>query len=105
MPTREEIKKFISLYLKQRFIVDELPGDECDTEVEFIFQYLHSQGVVRKVDRELPDNPYKRRPRIDGYDLDYNPNSDMAGFFTQQAMLEAGYAAVEPLIEVNDDKP
>jgi len=52
MTKREEIKKFISLYLRSRFTVSEMPEDECDTEAEFILQYLHSQGVVIKIGGE-----------------------------------------------------
>ena len=40
MPSREEIKKFISLYLRQRFTTNEAPEDECDTEAEFIVSYF-----------------------------------------------------------------
>ncbi len=41
--TREEIKKFISLYLRQRFTTNEVPEDECDKEAEFIVDYFYSQ--------------------------------------------------------------
>ena len=42
-------KKFVSLYLRQRFVTDEMPEDECDKEAEFIMRYLHSQGAELKV--------------------------------------------------------
>ncbi len=41
--TREEKKKFISLYLRQRFTTNDVPEDECDTEAEFIVDYFYSQ--------------------------------------------------------------
>lgn len=65
-----------------------------------IMLYLHSQGVVIKVDRELPENTTREvvpgdikksmllRRVGDGY-------YDKA----QQDMLKAGYVAVKPLVE------
>ncbi|KKL84602.1 hypothetical protein LCGC14_1963100 [marine sediment metagenome] len=50
---REEMQKFMALYLRQRFTTDEMPENECDTEVEFIMNYLHSQGVVIKRDYKI----------------------------------------------------
>lgn len=38
--TRQEKKKFISLYLRQRFTTNEVPEDECDTEAEFILRFV-----------------------------------------------------------------
>ena len=45
---RAEMQKFMALYLRQRFTTVEMPENECDTEVEFIMNYLHTQGVVIK---------------------------------------------------------
>lgn len=36
----EENKKFISLYLRERFTTNDVPEDECDKEAEFILGYL-----------------------------------------------------------------
>ncbi len=56
--------------------------------------HLHSQGVVIKVDRELPDKPLAddwaeaiKAPRNAFYEL------------AQKDMLKAGYVAVEPLVK------
>ncbi len=51
---------------------------------------LHSQGVVIKVDRGLP----KRLCNVCAGD-----------FMTGEELIQAGYGAFEPLIEVEDDKP
>ena len=50
--------------------------------------YLHSQGVVIKVDRELPDMPCYSHTR-----------EKTAYSRSQEDMLNAGYVAVEPLIK------
>ena len=74
---RADMQKFMALYLRQRFTTDEMPENECDTEVEFIMNYLHSQGVVIKVKGELPR---------------------CMNFERYNALTKAGYVAVEPLI-------
>jgi len=53
-----------------------------------ILSYLYSQGVVIKVDRELPEIPFLPRIR----QLEF-------GQIIQQDMLKAVFVAVEPLIE------
>ena len=62
--------------------------------VDDIFKYLHSQGVVIKVDRELPENPFDKS--CCGLDeVAYN------GFeLAKLKYKRASYVAVEPLIEV-----
>jgi len=63
-----------------------------------ILIYLHSQGVVIKVDRELPEHW--------GNKIDWrNKKLNEAGkayskvyYVAQEDMLKAGYVAVEPLI-------
>ncbi len=40
MSKQEEIEKFISQYLRNRFTPDETPEDECDAEARFIMNYL-----------------------------------------------------------------
>ncbi len=47
MTERERIKKFISLYLRQRFTTDDAPEDECDAEAEFIVKYLETEGMLK----------------------------------------------------------
>lgn len=59
-------------------------------------------GVVN-MNAELPNNPYKRKPRVEGYDLDYSPDLDVAGFFTQQAMLQANFKQVTLCIYKGND--
>ena len=34
-------KKYISLYLRERFTTTDTPEDECDKEAEFIIRYLN----------------------------------------------------------------
>ena len=86
MATREEIREGILrlIHLKngnQTIIEDDV--ELCNE----IFQYLHSQGVVIKVERELPK------------DEDYDYYEDEAFDDGQRSMVEAGYVAVEPLIK------
>ena len=57
-----------------------------------ILEYLHSQGVVLKVDRELPFPMCTVRMNDPRY-------QDGAMIHAQKLMLEAGYVAVEPLIK------
>lgn len=62
---------------------------------------LHSQGVVIKVDRELPKSIYgDDLPAIEQL-ISYQTLSKMrdAEESAQRRMLDAGYVAVEPLIE------
>ena len=62
--------------------------------VNAILKDESERGVVIKVDRELPNNPYF------GYELwDKESHDRELGYKeAQQDMLEAGYAAFEPLI-------
>ena len=103
MSKREEIKKFISLYLRQRFTSDEMPDDECDTEAEFIFQYLNSQDVVLKEDRELPEprdiEPYTDEDEAVAY------GHYVAGWRNGlQKAKSAGYGAFVSLIKEELDE-
>ena len=63
-----------------------------DALVEQIIQALHSQGCVIKVDRELP-NKYAIADFGGGLGLDSTP------LFDKDGIKEAGYVAVEPLVE------
>jgi len=60
--------------------------DKADDVITAILSYLHSQGVVIKVERELPPNPYI--------------GMDDFAFIYQAAQKDmAGYVAVVPLIK------
>lgn len=73
---------------------DDLKDDNKDFWLWYAkehLQFLHSKGVVIKVDRELPPNPYGR-PLL--YSGEHQPVYRMA----QQDMINAGYVAVGELI-------
>ena len=57
-------------------------------KVDQLLSYLHSQGVVIKVERELPQCPSNRDDTV-----------RLIWEEAQQAMLNAGFTATEPLIE------
>ena len=89
MATREEIRRVMTvnaeLYLSPvhaRQLVSDIILD------------LHLQGVVRKVERELP------KPLIASWvDWGVDDISKVAEWDTQKALDMAGYSATEPLIE------
>ena len=72
---------------------------------DFILSYLHSQGGVLKVNRDLPEIPEYMMDNDGVFHLvrtiDYESN---LCHIIQQDMLTAGYVAVEPLIEEKNDK-
>lgn len=82
--TREEIQEGIAVLLKD-FKDNEDPIDWTDV----ILSYLHSKGVVRKVDRECPHitAPLECATKLGVFHA------------TQIDMLEAGYVVCKPLIE------
>ena len=57
-----------------------------------VLNYLHSQGVVIKVDRELPENPHFSRGSTTDYSL------GLMNGFDQAVESLAGYVAIEPII-------
>lgn len=59
---------------------------DCHLYADMLLSYLHSQGVVLKVERELPVMP--TLPTF----------GDHLIRRTQLDMLKAGYVAVEPLV-------
>ena len=67
-------------------------GEPCPycRDTKKVLAYLHSQGVVLKVEGELPE---------DADDLERSVWSSMAYDKAQQDMLEAGYTATVPLEE------
>ena len=58
---------------------------------------LDALGVVLKVDAEWPANPYRRKPRGEGFDLGYDVNLDTAFYFGQRSLIDAGYTLTEEL--------
>ena len=65
MATREKIREGLGSVIRKHNIHKhcmELPGYPLLLAdlLDDILKKLHSQGVVIKVDRELPDNPYER---------------------------------------------
>ncbi len=76
---------------------EEPDGVDANRAVQLITQYLHSQGVVLKVEGKLPEIVF---PMHIGSD---SPIGHIAREWhkkTQEDMLEAGYVKTEPLIEV-----
>ena len=83
---------------------DETPCAASLVTARTIREIYHSQGVVIKVDRELPKN---RMGEGGGATLDVIISPSVCRSWcdqTQQDMLEAGYTAVEPLIEFDKRK-
>ena len=97
MPSREEIREGTREWLIEMDTChNEDCGDaKCDSSCPYLNKivdkflvYLHSQGVVIKIDRELPDlviDPQTNRLRV--------PVDVM------NEMLKAGYTAWKPLVE------
>ncbi len=69
---------------------------------DILISYLHRQGVVIKVDRELPKNPIKITDLL-GLTTEEATirqlESDCFHEVIQDTMLKAGYVAVKPLVE------
>ena len=117
--TREEIREGIAEWLWENragettvqdcvYTWAELPGyrkDDFRASADKLLTYEHSQGVVIKVDRELPENPNRAR----NISIDEHPEKtwDVAhsvgwrdGWESgRDDTIDAGYVAVEPLIE------
>ena len=96
MTKQEEIREGIANILMDC-------GDEywkhCSMEAELILIYLHSQGVVLKVERELP----KLKELVGEVSL-----LEKMGYLSgvreyQDQIRKAGFVAVEPFIEVLDE--
>ena len=110
---QEEIKKGITGII-QSGVSQDFAGVDVGSTPEDIIEYLHSQGVVIKVDRELPITAYLRDCWNCSYKnlvpCPYAPrrwtdrcknflNKYLAETGCKRCMLKAGYAAVEPLIK------
>uniref|UniRef100_A0A6M3LRP6 Uncharacterized protein n=1 Tax=viral metagenome TaxID=1070528 RepID=A0A6M3LRP6_9ZZZZ len=89
MTKQDKIRECIEMILQ----IAPVPLDDVGNVASTLLDYLRSQGVVIKVDRELPETP-----RGDPYD-DYCNGYIQA----QEDMLEAGYVATESLIEEAQD--
>ena len=65
--------------------------------IDDLLNYLDSQGVVLKVERELPDEDTSDIKQLLGVEDEYN--CLFYYFKAQETMLKAGYTAVEPLVK------
>ena len=98
MSKQEEIREGAIVSLMKYKGFDRGP---CEYIVDHLAKYYDSQGVVIKVERELPENPIPI-PNLKG-SVGLPQQLAAVSFQTyresQQDMLEAGYTAVEPLLE------
>lgn len=85
MNRQDKIKEGVADFCRVMRAEGELRHYTPQSDADGILEFLHSQGVVIKVDRPLPDISYHSA---------YPENEERY----QQAMLEAGFIAVEPLI-------
>lgn len=74
-----------------------------------VIEYLDSEGIVIKVERELPIISLEEAAKHDASEPwcsgNFTDSLQEFGRKAQRSMLEAGYVAVEPLIEgVKDDE-
>jgi len=92
MTKQEEIREYFKNELGNVW-ADGRDGRGIDLNylADNIFEFLHSAGCVLKVGGELPQNPYAGET---GYEYE-----DMGYSTAEYNILEAGYVAVEPLIE------
>jgi len=106
MTKQEEIRTEIKAYLAEAMDGIEFTEDDekgLDVMTENLLEYLHSQGVAIKMDRELP---YATEETVFGrltwpvelMDPAHGTYIEVYRL-AQQDMGEAGYVAVEPLIK------
>ena len=105
MTIQEKIRRDVYIitldYFRRITEAIESAGDELpdETLADELLEYLHSQGVVIKAERELPDKwgewdgDFKISSRL------FDSNSEEAYNLAQQDMLRDGYVATEPLIK------
>jgi len=86
MTKQQEIREWIEMHLR----LAPVPLDDIESATTTLLAYLHSKGVVIKVDRELPGNIYKNHKMANALHVFHG---------TQQDMLCAGFASVEPLFD------
>jgi len=94
--TREEIREGIAKRINHNDSLEWCVASEqvrlsCLQKSDGILSYLHSKGVVIKVDRELPQCPYNKLSWGD-----YEQSIYKQG---QEDMVKVGYGAFEPLIK------
>lgn len=78
------------------------PDAVCASAIDAIdglFDYLHAQGVVIKVDRELPECPVSLEDGLSSEVRNYREYSIKQYCLAQLILLKAGYVATKPLIE------
>ena len=71
-------------------------------DADMALRYLHSQGLVIKVEKELPASPIKITTDLELGEEEAKTRqaySDLLTGLVQRQMTEAGFAAFEPLIE------
>ena len=92
MTKQEEVKTGLKglRMSKRNYNGKNYPSFLSPDDVGKILAYLHSHGVVIKVVRELPGK--------EGVIFSYGTGDDGIWDESQEAMIEAGYVAVEPLI-------
>ena len=97
---QEEIDWGLRTKLGELFGCDE--DNYLYTASKELREWLASQGVVRRVDRELPIVKAKRELPKSAIDDMLKGKSPIQIYKeAQQDMLKAGYVAVEPLIELD----
>jgi len=90
---QEEIKEIINAFL------NDYDNDKGSLVMDwaFILQHrLHSQGVVIKIDKELPD---KTVDEIDDLFEQWTLRPNYAKQLIQEELEKAGFVAVEPLVK------
>ena len=95
MTKQREIKERIDhiLELMER---RKIPRDVIQRQ---LLRYLHSQGVVIKIDKKPPKNPYTNSMGVFNYFTRYNTYQ-----IATLRMLKDGYVAVAPIIEEGNDE-
>ncbi|GAG85094.1 unnamed protein product, partial [marine sediment metagenome] len=113
MTKQEEIRKGIARAIcvfrdepKECKVCEETGGcpqwGDVQENTERVIQYLHSQDVVIKVERELPKNPIRITDSFGLTEGEVNARqlgNDCFVETIQDDMLMAGFGAFEPLIK------
>ena len=110
MTKQEEIRSGIEKFVSEAYWYEGEKNIVTDITKQLI-SYLHSQGVVIKVDKKLPDTylgwrklekKTKKMPDYGGGMFEDNVAS-VQDSHTKKVIRKAGYVAVEPLIEVENE--
>ncbi|KKN29273.1 hypothetical protein LCGC14_0845790 [marine sediment metagenome] len=88
--TKEEIRESVV-----EIMASCLSDNDVRPRVDELLQYLHSQGVVIKVDKKLPENRWPSSNYVSH--PHFEPSHDAVSE-AQQDMLKAGFTKTEPLI-------